>query len=199
MVAGETLRVVARYSGPNSSEILNVFHYQYAGAGDTDAAVLAECETFFTDEWGDEWADFASHDVTLDEIELDVITDAGLVARNIGSAAIGVTGSLASDMSPTGVACLLTADTIFPKQRGRKFVPGLNELGVSDSLLVAVTVANLVLLTVKYLASITGLLNGELFPGVLSKTLENFVAFGSTGAVTDVPAYQRRRKPNVGS
>ena len=199
MVSGETLRVVARYSGPNSSEILNVFHYAYSGAGDTDSDVLDECETFFTDNWGDKWADFASHDITLDEIELDVVSDLGLVVRNIGSAPIGVMGTLVSDMSPTGVACLLTADTIFPKQRGRKFVPGLNELGVSDSLLVAATIALLALLTLEYLRDITGLLAGQLTPGVLSKTLENFVAFESSSAVTDVPAYQRRRKPNVGS
>lgn len=199
MVSGETLRVVLRYSAPNSSEILNVFHYAYSGAGDTDADVLTACDTFFTDDWGDAWANVTSDDLSISEIELDVINDDGTVLRNIGSAAIGVTGVNAVDMSATGVAALLTADTIFPKQRGRKFVPGLSEGSLEDSLIAAGTIALLALLTLEYLADITGILNGQLTPGILSRTLQNFVAFESSGAVTDVPAYQRRRKPNVGS
>lgn len=199
MIAGETLRVVAKYSAPNSSEILNVFHYQYGGAGDTDEDVLAECVTFFTDNWGAAWAAFASTDLDFDEIELDIISDQGLVVRNVGSAPIGVPGLYVNDMCPTGVSALITADTIFPKQRGRKFVAGLNEFWVVDSLMAAGAIVKLVLLVVEYLDVIEGLLNGTLTPGVLSKTLENFVAFQSSGAVTDVPAYQRRRKPNVGS
>ena len=199
MVSGETLRVVAKYSAPNSSEILNVFHYAYSGAGDTDEDVLDECVTFFTDNWGAKWADFASNDLDFDEIELDVISDQGLVVRNVGSAPIGVPGGYVQDMCPTGVAALITADTIFPKQRGRKFVPGLSEIYVADSLMETAAIVKLALLVIEYLATIDGLLNGELTPGILSKTLENFVAFQSSGAVTDVPAYQRRRKPNVGS
>lgn len=199
MIAGENLRVVAKYTAPNSSEILNVFYYAYSGAGDTDAAVLAECDTFFTDNWGLRWKNFASNDYRFTEIELDVLADDGTVTRNVGSAAIGLDGTLSVDMVPTGASALLTADTIFPKQRGRKFVPGLNENGVLDSLITPTSLALLVLLTVEYIAAITGTLNGQLTPGVLSRTLVDFVAFGSSGAVTDVPAYQRRRKPNVGS
>lgn len=195
----ENLRVVCRYSAPNSSEMLCVHMYQYTGAGDTDADVLTACDTFFTSEWGPDWQTFASTDMSFDEIELDVLKDNGEVKRNIGSAAIGLSGQQASDMSPSGVAALITADTSLPKQRGRKYVPGLAEGDIVDGLITVARLATLALLTVEYLDSITGILAGELTPGVLSRTLADFKPFISSGAITDVPAYQRRRKPNVGS
>lgn len=195
----ENLRVVCRYSAPNSSEMLCVHMYRYTGAGDTDADVLTACDTFFTSEWGPDWQQMASDDFSFDEIELDVLKDNGEVKRNIGSAAIGLSGTAASDMSPSGVCALLTADTALPKQRGRKYVPGLFEAGIVDGLITVAQVANLVLLVVEYLDTITGILAGTLTPGVLSKPLGDFKTFVSSGAVTDVPAYQRRRKPNVGS
>lgn len=195
----ENLRVVCRYSAPNSSEMLCVHMYQYTGAGDTDADVLTAVTSFFTDEWGPDWQDMASDDLSFDEIELDVLKDNGEVKRNIGSAAIGLAGTNLSDMSPSGVAALLTADTDLPKQRGRKYVPGLYEAGIVDGLITAAEIAKLVLLVLEYLDDITGILAGVLKPGVLSRTLGDFKNFVSSGAVTDVPSYQRRRKPNVGS
>lgn len=195
----EILRVVCRYSAPNSSEMLCVHWYQYTGAGDTDADVLTVVDNFFTGDWGVDWANFASQDFDFDEIELDVINTDGTVKRNIGSAPIGVAGSVAADMEPSGVCALLTADTQFPLQRGRKYVPGVDEVGVVDGLLNAARIATLALLTIEYLDQISGILAGQLDPGLLSRTLMTFVPFISSGAVTDVPAYQRRRKPNVGS
>lgn len=196
---GENLRVVARYSAPNTSEIQNVFFYQYTGAGDDDADVLAECDTFFTNNWGDDWAAQATSDMTLDSIDLDVLKDNGDVKRNIGTAIINVPGDLPEDGVSSGVSSLITADTALPKQRGRKYVPGATDNGIVDNLLVAARLATLALLTVEYLASITGTLNGTLDPGVLSRTLGSFQPFISAGTITDVPAYQRRRKPGVGS
>lgn len=196
---GEKLRVVAKYGAPNSSQILNVFMYEYAGAGDTDADVLTACDTFFTSEWGSDWANLASDDFTFDEIELDVLNTSGTVKRNIGSTPIGLTGNLAPDMSPIGACYLLSADTIEPKQRGRKYVPGLDQDGVIDGLLTAARLVTAALLAVEYLDTITGILAGELTPGVLSRTLIAFEPFIASGSITDVPAYQRRRKPNVGS
>lgn len=195
----ENLRVVCRYSAPNSSEMLCVHMFQYTGAGDTDADVLTACDTFFTAEWGPDWQAMASVDHSFDEIELDVLKDNGEVKRNIGSAAIGLAGLVAADMEPSGIAALLTADTSLPKQRGRKYVPGLADISIVDGLIAAATIANLVLLVIEYLDTITGILAGELTPGVLSRPLGDFKAFVSSGAVTDIPAYQRRRKPNVGS
>lgn len=195
----ENLRVVCRYSAPNSSEILNVHMYQYTGAGDTDADVLTACQTFFEDEWGPDWVSLASQELTFEEIELDVLKDNGEVKRNIGSAIIGLAGGDANDMMPSGVAALLSADTDLPKQRGRKYIAGLGDNGIVDGLIVAGKIATLVLLALEYLDDITGILAGTLSPGVLSRTLTTFKPFIASGAVTDVPAYQRRRKPNVGS
>lgn len=195
----ENLRVVCRYSAPNSSEMLCVHMYQYTGAGDTDADVLTAMETFFTDDWGADWQASAADDFSFDEIELDVLKDNGEVKRNIGSAAIGLVGLRVGDMCPSGVAALLTADTDLPKQRGRKYVPCLADIDVVDGLITAARIVTLALLTAEYLDVVQGILAGELTPGILSRTLGDFKPFVASGAVADVPAYQRRRKPNVGS
>ena len=196
---GEKLRVVAKYSAPNSSQILNVFFYEYTGAGDTDADVLSACDTFFTDEWGPDWQALAGDDFTFDEIELDVLNSTGTVKRNIGSALIGLQGDFITDMTPIGACILLSADTAKPKQRGRKYIAGLESNGIVNGLLTAARLVTAALLTAEYLDTITGILAGELTPGVLSRTLQAFEPFVASGTITDVPAYQRRRKPNVGS
>lgn len=196
---GEKLRVVAKYSAPNSSQILNVFMYEYNGAGDTDLDVLSACDTFFTDEWGPDWQALASNDFTFDELELDVLNTTGTVKRNIGSTPIGLTGSVVADMTPIGACYLLGADTIKPKQRGRKYVPGLENQGIVDGLLTAARLVTAALLAIEYLDTIQGILAGDLTPGILSRTLASFEPFVASGSITDVPAYQRRRKPNVGS
>lgn len=195
----EILRVVCRYSAPNSSEMLNVHWYQYSGAGDTDADVLNSVGVFFTGEWGADWVNFAGNDFDFDEVELDVINLDGTVKRNIGSDPIGLTGSVGGDMEPSGVAALLVADTDTPKQRGRKYLAGLSVGDVVDGLITATRLATLALLVVEYLDDIFNGISGTLTPGVLSKPLVAFKPFISSGAITDVPAYQRRRKPNVGS
>lgn len=196
---GEVLRVVCRYSAPNSSEHLCVHIYEYNGAGDTDAATLIAVDNFFTAEWGPDWQASASDDYTFDEIDLDVLNVDGTVKRNVGQSAIGLAGLVAGDMSPPGSCILLTADTVKPKQRGRKYVPGLASTDLTDGLIEAARLATLVTLVLEYLDIITTGITGQLDPGVLSRTLLAFEPFLSSGALTDVPAYQRRRKPNVGS
>jgi len=55
------------------------------------------------------------------------------------------------------------------------------------------------LLLLEYLGDVPTAGTGVLIAGLASKTLNQFVPFLSAGLIEDTPAYQRRRKPNVGS
>ena len=62
---GEIFRLNLEYSAPNTSQVLNVFHWRYNGAATANANVLAAIEDWVDNDWGPDWADFAVDDWTL--------------------------------------------------------------------------------------------------------------------------------------
>lgn len=195
----DILRVALHYTSPNASEILNVFWYQLTTEQLDNASVMNVIEDYFTDVWGAAWADFASQAFNIDFLEVDVINPDGTVDRNIGERTIDIDGTVIGDGLPAVVSGYIHASTAVPKARGSKYIPGVGELNTSNGLMTSEAVADLSLMLIGYLATLTTETTALLVPGVLSRPLEAFVPFLSHGLVNDVPAYQRRRKPNVGS
>jgi hypothetical protein len=93
----------------------------------------------------------------------------------------------------------MQADTAFPRTKGRKYVPGIPEGQVVDGLIIAGQLVNLALLLAEYVGVIPAGVTAVLTPGVISRVTETFRPFLAAGSITDIPAYQRRRKPNVGA
>ncbi len=198
-VAGDIFRAAVHYTILNSSDVLNVFWWIYGGPGDTDAQVLDQIDDFLTNVWGADWDANSATDAMIDFADVDVINLDGTVNRNVGTALIGVPGSTGVDSEPGPVSQLITAETVLPKVRGRKFVPGIDDTLIVDGLLTAAALTNLVLMVLDYILVLSSLLSGNLTPGVLRKTAMLWEDFSGTGIVSDIPACQRRRKPNVGS
>lgn len=198
-VADEIFRAAVHYTILNSSDVLNVFWWLYTGAGDPDADVLDEIEDFLESSWGVDWAANSSTDANMNFVDVDVINLDGTVLRNIGTALLDVDGTTGTDAEPGVVSQLITADTVLPKVRGRKFVPGIDDTLLVDGLLTSAALTNLVLMALDYTDPLTAGLVGVLTPGVLRKAAMLWEEFIGTATVSDVPAYQRRRKPNVGS
>jgi hypothetical protein len=196
---GEIIRVALHYSAPNTSDALNVFWYQLSDNDESDEDILDDLDTYFTSGWGTVWDDLASADWTMDFIEVDVINTDGTVSRNIGQALTPVTGTRAEDMEPSAVCGLLVADTSDPTKRGRKYVPGAGEDNIADGLWQSTAVTTLLALLAAYILDIPVGVSGVLTAGILSRVSSAFEGFVGSGQTTDVPAYQRRRKPNVGS
>lgn len=118
----------------------------------------------------------------------------------VGEGAWGGTtnGGAAGDAYAPGVAALITKPTLTPKVRGRTFVPGLSEAHVTDGLLDAGSLAALVDMATLLFNAFEGEASLiDYIPGVLSLASEVFHRFDSA-SVTNVPAYQRRRKQGVG-
>lgn len=196
---GEIVRVVIKYAMPNASEMLNVLHYALTAAGIDDDDLLDSMATWCTDVWADSWAELASDDATVVSIGLDIVNTDGTVKRNIGTELIGVTGDDPGTNTSAGVAGYILANTSNPKARGSKYLPGITETALDNGKFSAAAVGDLAAMLVIYLANITIPGGIVLEPGLLSKATAAFIPFVAAGLINDIPAYQRRRKPFVGS
>lgn len=197
-IPGEVIRASVVYTVPGASRPQNIFYWQVI-TGDTDANVLAGVIAWATGQWATAWQATATTSCSADTVTVDVINLNGTVNRNLGSASIGTVGSLAQDTLPAANSALVIADVGLPKIRGRKFVPGLSENNVTSGLLDASYVGLFTAHLNAYVAAITTAGSGQLLAGTPSKVISAFRLFQGSGVVSDVPAYQRRRKPGVGS
>lgn len=199
MEAGEIVRLALSYSHPNGSVAQNVFHYVLSTASATDQAVVDVIDTWITDDWGPHWFNVANQVCSIIQADMDIVNGDGTVDRNIGQEAYSIAGGNLGDADNPADAMFMQATTDFSKVLGKKYVPFIDDDQTVDGLLTVPSLAFLVLLFVDYIASLNPAGGGTLEPGVVSRVAEVFRVFNGGGLATDVPAYQRRRKPNVGS
>lgn len=199
--AGDIVRLTVFYSAANMSQAQSVFFFEYDGATIANTAVADALGDWVETDWHGQWSDLASNEVTIDAWQAQVVSNLGEILINLGSdAGLALAGDVISDNDAAAVSAFMQANTIKPKQKGRKYVPGIADTRIENGLINTVTLAQLALLLDVYVSAIDVLAGtGTLQPGVLSKVLLAFEPFLLSGYVTDVPAYQRRRKPNVGS
>jgi hypothetical protein len=195
---GEIVRAVVSYSVLGASDVLNVF-YWLVTTGDTDGNLLDDLETWFTDVWGPLWADFASENSNQLGIDVDIVTPLGVVIRNIGTRLTPVQGLSNAVPDVATVAGYLQADTANPRSRGRKFITGHPDDSIDNGYFDTEAAGDLIDMLALWLTDILGTDTLVLSPGVPSRVTETFLPFVGGGSITDIPAIQRRRKPNVGS
>jgi hypothetical protein len=199
MNVGEILRVQLNYNVPNASAVQNVFWYVLAGSNLPDEDVPAVFVAWAEFDWGAAWEVAADQLVSIDTVSLDVVNPDGTVARDLGESAVGLFGAqVTSDNTPGVVSGFIKADTALPKSRGSKYIPGFTD-GLLAAGLWNTTATNVLLdCLVEYISTV-GAGTSSFIPGVLRRVAAAFEPFIGTGDTTDVPAYQRRRKPNVGA
>ena len=196
---GDIIRAALRYSSLGASEQLNVFWYEVRGVGIGNPAMLQELATFFTDIWAPTWALIASDASQIVDLSVDIMNPDGTVKVNVGIEPIGVFGDAMQGVTPAANAGYLLAQTALPKSRGSKYIPGISEDAITDGTFSGGAVINLLALAALYLLPVETAVGAILQTGILSRPLAAFVEFIVEASTTDVPAYQRRRKPGVGS
>jgi hypothetical protein len=195
---GEIVRLNLIYSLPNASQAMNVFHWLITDSC-PDSEVRAEMVSF-ADEWATDWAPIADDVVTLVEGEVIILSEAGAVLRNLAPVTIDVSGDLTTAQTlPAAVSGLLQAASTVAGHYGRKYVPGIATGLITQGLFNSTAMTQLAGLLLEWLTTLETASAVELRPGFYSEVLSTFVRFLTPGTITDVPAYQRRRKPNVGS
>lgn len=193
---GDVLRVTSFFTMPNASvpQMVNWFLCTEAGTdSDTIDSIAIWAMT-----WAQAWQELASDEAHFDRFEVSVMREDGTVARDMGGEVINMSGEVSGEIMPAGVAGFGFAPTEEPKVRGRKFIPGIAELALTDGIF---TGQNMIRLTALVIALFNGIGTPGvgLAAGVLSTVLGRFVEFSGTKVASAIPAYQRRRKPNVGS
>ncbi|MCK5318404.1 MAG: hypothetical protein KAJ55_10830 [Anaerolineales bacterium] len=196
---GEIIRCVLSYSHPAGSIMQNVFTWEVQDEAVSDIQILDAIDVWIDDEWVVFWEAFANDDVLLFLNEVDVLNGDGTVLRNIGEELQAHYGVNASEVLPAANSGFIQAVTERAKSLGRKYVPGAPETAVLDGYFTAANLGYLVGMAAAWVTGIDVGTTGLLAPGVLSVVTELFLEFTGSTYATDVPAYQRRRKPNVGS
>jgi len=198
MVTGEIARITVRYTQLGGSEAQNVFYTQLLSGTVTDAQALIDLDNWVNAGWLDEWEDEASEDAEGIGADFVIVNTDGTVDRSLGSSSYtSHVGTLTQDEEPPATSYFMYAPTAVPKIRGRKFVPGVPEGRVVDGLLTSGALSALIVLADYYVNTYVNGSNSYGM-GVLSTVLQEFVPFIDSYVISDVPAYQRRRKPGVG-
>lgn len=104
-----------------------------------------------------------------------------------------------TDQMPRGVAALVRLWTTDPDVQGKKYIPGITEGMATDGLITAASLTTLLALAADWYLPFVGAATGATFtPGIWSVAGSLFVAGVDHVAANAIPAYQRRRKRNVG-
>lgn len=196
---GEIVRVVLSFGAPGASIAQNVFYFELQDSTADAATVLSDVNAWFVANYLDRWSDNADGDSECFLLEMDIVNGDGTVDRNIGDAAPDVAGGITGDILPAAVSGYFQANTERSNSLGRKFVPFFTETAQTDGFWAPTVTTALADLLVDYLASIVVDTTATLVPGVVSRVTQLFLEFIGSGYATNVPGYQRRRKPTVGS
>lgn len=196
----DIVRVTLSFQQANSSLPQMVFFWQSKSNAESDSEIVADWAHWAENVWGAAWEEFASAEVSIAHVGVDVVGLNGHVLSNIGAETLAVPGTVSGDPVTAATAGYLLGYTPFPKSRGSKYVVGAAKDGIADNKFQSVLLAALVEMLAVYLLEYAGIESGANYvPGVVRRVVEQWTDFNGTGYVTDIPAYQRRRKPNVGS
>lgn len=196
---GEIVRVVISYGAPGASIAQNVFYYENSVTSADEQTTLANVNSHFASNWLDRWSDNADASASAFLLEMDIVNGDGTVDRNIGDADPQISGGITGDILPAAVSGYMQANTERSNSLGRKFVPFLTETAQTDGFWESTVVTALADMLVDWLTPIVVDTTATLIPGVVSRVTQLFLEFLGSGYSTNVPAYQRRRKPTVGS
>lgn len=103
------------------------------------------------------------------------------------------------DPLPRGVAGLINAKSVDPDVSGKKYMPGTMESRLTDGLWIATYLTNLGVLAGDWSGDFSGFTTGaDWEPSIWSVLAKTLYHMTGTAIVPTIPAYQRRRKNNVG-
>jgi hypothetical protein len=134
----------------------------------------------------------------VDRIEWDATDEEWQTKENLGTTTPSVTFTDATDQLPFQIAPVMVANTLRPKTRGRKFLPGFCEDAQQNSYLQTPAMTALGNALAYYLADLTVAGSDRLSPGVPSTATGTFQEF-SNGVANDKLGTQRRRTPGIGA
>lgn len=203
---GDVLKVVLSVEAPDIVVAQNVWYYRLDDPvpdNPTNTQIINTLQTKFQ-AMATDIAAVLSDEYTWDVIKTDRIewqVDHWETVENLGEKNVLVDGTAIQDAVPHGVAGLITAVTSRPQTRARKFLAGFGEGEFADSTLSGTLLTAMAALIVEWLTDATVTGSAVLEPVVVGQSgpSAGLIYALVAAAANGIGAYQRRRKPGVGS
>lgn len=196
----DILRVVASFLWTDGEINQNVYNCLVSGGGGpyTDQNVTDDME-----DWLDNmYANFVtsmSDEIDGNEVLVYKYDSVGDDWDEVSSQSFTFNPTASVDQLPRGVALLARLWTTDPDVQGKKYIPGLVETNVTDGLFSGAIITNGLAYAADWYTPFVGSASGATFtPGIWSVAQTAFLSAVNHLAVSTIPAYQRRRKNNVG-
>lgn len=193
------LRAAAHFTTVAGSEVVNVFHLVMDSVGDvSEANALADIRDYIEDAMSNLDALYSSSQ-SLDTVEAWVWNESLERWDSIGEVAGTWNGTQGTtEVCPSGVAPLTSAQTVDAHARGKKYLLPFIETYLGSGSWTAAAVTALLAYAADWVATYIGT-HAEWAPGIWQESTGTFKQFNGTYSSTNVPAYQRRRKVGVGT
>lgn len=197
---GDILRIVASFLWTDGNINQNVFNAVVTGGGGPwdDSDIADDAAAWLTNMYGNLTT------VVSDELDGNSVTVYKYDAIDddwdeVFSQAWTWNPSHVGDQLPRGTAGLVNLWTTDPDVQGKKYLPGFTEGNLTDGLYDAGLITQMLAFGADWLAPFVGGTSGATWtPGIWSVVGTVFKLAVDHIATSTIPAYQRRRKRNVG-
>lgn len=203
---GDIVKAVVTLTGPTQGIAQNVYYWRLDDPtpdNPSNSQILSAVDTRLDDMYAkiDDAmdTDYDVDDFVLSRIEWNV--DHWETVENLGESTLAIAGIYVGDAVPHGVAGIVTAQTLRPQTRARKFLYGLAEAEIADSTWSGAVLGWIAQFIVSWLTDQVVVGSAELIPVVVGQSGPSaglVYALISAGA-SALAGYQRRRKPGVGA
>ena len=200
VLPGDILRVVASFLWTDGNINQNVFNALLSGAGSpwSDSDIADDAESWLDNMYANLSA-FMSDEIDGNEVivyKYDTINDDW---DEVASQAFTLNPTDTFDQLPRGAAALALLWTEDPDVQGKKYIPGTCEDYLTDGLYTSGMLTAMLAFAADWYTPFTGGTSGATWnPGVWSVAQTAFKTGVNHIAANAIPAYQRRRKRNVG-
>lgn len=197
---GDILKVVASMLWTDGNVCQNVYNAKITGAGGPwdDADIVDDAEAWLDNMYANMTTN-VSDELDGNEVLVYKYDVSGDDWDEVGSQSWSWNPSNANEEFPRAVSGLVRLWTEDPDVQGKKYIPGLVETGATSGLWDSGIITALLALAADWYTPFTGGTSGATWtPGVWSVVLKVIKAAVDHFATTTIPAYQRRRKRNVG-
>lgn len=200
VAANDILRVVASLLWTDGNVNQNVFNCKVTGGGGPwdDLDVADDMEDWLDNMYANLTAQ-CSDELDGNEVLVYKYDAVGDDWDEVSSQAWVWNPTNVTDQMPRGVAALVRLWTEDPDVQGKKYLPGVTEGMATDGLITAATLTTMLAFAADWYLPFVGATTGATFtPGIWSVAGTVFKAAVDHLAANAIPAYQRRRKRNVG-
>jgi len=196
---GESIKAVQELNLPDAVIALNVFYFKADFQSDQDDQTVVDVVEAWIERIYGEVVDDLSDQITLGSVRVYTRDSVAQQWDLVGSASPSVSFTETTEMLPHGVSLMVRAYTTKPRTIGRKYIPGMCEIDNVDGAWTAGALTAGAAFGSQWHTDEVIDANNKLNPGVFSKALETVYELNGVEVVLADPAYQRRRRPGVGT